>query len=71
MKALKIAANKADCRFAIVALDNGFAVYRECLNYASHVRGGIAKTWRYVEKGLTIDDAEILFSRKIAGKQKP
>ena len=71
MKAVKIGTNKAECRFAIVATEGAFAVYRECCNYAAHVRGGIAKSWRYVEKGMTIEAAEALFARKIAGKQKP
>jgi hypothetical protein len=71
MKALRIGTNKAECRFAIVPTEGSFAVYREAQNYAAHVRGGIAKTWRYVEKGLTLEAAEALFERKIAGKQKP
>jgi hypothetical protein len=68
MKALKIAANKAGKRYAIVRKDDcTFTVYAECSNYAAHVRGGIEKTWRYVEKSLTLEAAEALFIRKIAG----
>lgn len=71
MKAIKIEANKAGKRFALVAkADSTFTVYAECRNYASHVSGGIATSWRYCEKGMTKDAAEALFSRKIAGKQK-
>lgn len=71
MKAIKIGTNKAGCRFAIVQSGDTFAVYRECQNYAAHVRGGIAKTWRYVERGLALAAAEALFARKVEGKQKP
>ena len=71
MKALKVGANKAGCRFAIISNGATFAVYRECLNYAGHVRGGIAATWRYCEKDMTQDAAEAMFARKIAGSQKP
>jgi hypothetical protein len=71
MKAMKIDENKAGCRFAIVCADAGFKVYRECCNYASHVRGGIAKTWRLVETCASLESAEMLFQRKISGKQKP
>lgn len=71
MKALKIEANKAGKRYALVPVPGGtFTVYAECKNYASHVRGGIATEWRYCEKGLTREAADALFARKIAGKQR-
>lgn len=71
MKALKIAENKAGCRFAIVTANGSFKVYRECCNYAGHVRGGIAKTWRVVESFTVFEDADFVFHKKILGKQKP
>lgn len=71
MTTLKIAENKAGCRFAIVLKNNEFKLYRECCNYAGHVRGGIAKTWRVVESFMSFEDADCLFQRKILGKQKP
>lgn len=71
MKALKIEANKGGKRYAIVAHPaGGFAVYAECSNYAGHVRGGIAKTWRVCEKGIELEAAEALFTRKLKGKSK-
>jgi hypothetical protein len=70
MKATKIAENKAGCRFAIVPQNGKFGVWRECANYSSHVRGGIALTWRYVQKGMDLEEAEGLFARKIKGSQK-
>lgn len=70
MKALKITANKSGKRYALVPLDGLFSVWAECKNYASHCKGGLAITWRYCERDLTRENAEILFSRKIAGKAK-
>ena len=42
MKTIAIAANQAGCRYALVKRDDGYGVYRECANYAAHVRGAIA-----------------------------
>ena len=70
MKAIKIEANKAGTRYAMVRDGEKFAVYKECSNYAAHVRGGIANTWRYVEKSLERDAADALMARKVAGKTK-
>lgn len=70
MKALKIGSNKASKRYALVPLDDKFSVWAECSNYASHVRGGVAKTWRYCQKDMTLEDAEALFTRKLAGKAR-
>ncbi|CAB5219926.1 hypothetical protein UFOVP239_10 [uncultured Caudovirales phage] len=71
MKALKIESNKAGKRFALVAAGSTFGVYSECLNYSGHCKGGYAVTWRYCEKGLTREAAEMLLTKKAAGKQKP
>ena len=71
MKAIKINANQAGKRFALVACGETFGVYAECLNYAAHCKGGFSVTWRYCEKGLTREAAESLFARKIAGKARP
>lgn len=71
MKAIKIATNKAGCRFAIVPRNGMYAVYREAQNYAAHVHGGIAKTWRYVAIDMSLTAANEMFEHKIAGKQKP
>ena len=70
MKTYKIGTNQAGCRYAIVERPEGFAVYRECANYAAHVRGAIAYTWRYVQKGITLEEARALFDRAIAGRVK-
>lgn len=70
MKAIKIEANKAGTRYAMVRDGEKFAVYKECSNYAAHVRGGIAKSWRYVEKALELAAAEAMMARKVSGKAK-
>lgn len=70
MKTLKIAKNQAGVRFGLTERIDGFAVYKECANYAGHVRGGIAYTWRYVEKCMTLEAAEALFAKKIAGEAR-
>jgi hypothetical protein len=78
-KVHKIAANQAGRRFAL-ALDSRmtgkpcagtYGVWSESLNYAGHARGGIARNWGYCQMGMSLEDAEDLFARKIAGKQRP
>ena len=71
MKTIKVDTNKAGCRFALVCNQDTYVVYRECCNYSNSAPGGIAKSWRYCEKGLSLEAAQKLFDRKIAGKQKP
>jgi hypothetical protein len=70
MATIKIESNKAGKRFALVQSGDSFGVYAECHNYASHCKGGFSVTWRYCEKGLTKDDADALFVKKISGKQR-
>jgi hypothetical protein len=43
-----------------------YSVWKLCANYDSNVRGGSRKTWRYVEKGLTLDQAKDLLNKKAA-----
>jgi hypothetical protein len=68
MQALKIQANKSGKRYALVTSGETFSVWAECENYAPHARGGTAKSWRYCEKGLTLDAAQYLFAKKTQGK---
>lgn len=42
----------------------GYAVVSLEKNYAGHVRGGIAKTWRVVELGLTYAKAVALLNKR-------
>ena len=75
----KIAANQAGRRFALI-LDSRmtgkpcagtYGVWSESLNYAGHLCGGIARNWGYCQMGMSLKDAEALFARKIAGRQRP
>jgi hypothetical protein len=69
MKALKIGSNQKGIRYAIVKDGSAFSVYKECANYASHVPGSIAYTWRYVERNMPLEQAEKLFAKRVAGKR--
>lgn len=64
MKAIAVKTNSKGVRYALVTDGVTFSVYVECENYCRHVRGGIAKTWRYVERGMTREAAEALFNRR-------
>lgn len=65
MKALKQAINKNGIQYALIQDGDTFAVYKLCENYCRYLKGGIAKVWRYVEKDMTFNSAEILFNRRI------
>lgn len=74
MSFIKIIANKAGRRFALARDRNApdkYGVWTECLNYAGHCKGGLARSWRYCELGLSLEDAEALLAKKAAGKRKP
>lgn len=70
MKAIKVQANQAGKRYAIVPLAGAFSVWAECSNYDRHVPSGVRKTWRYCDRGMTREAAEALFERKVAGKAR-
>jgi hypothetical protein len=46
--------------------DGTFCVLVQCANYAGHIRGGIAHTWRYVGESsrLTQPTGEALFAQR-------
>jgi len=69
-KFLKVEANRASKRYALVLEEIGYGVWAECLNYSRHVPGGIQASWRYCERGLSQEMAEKLFQKKIGGKQR-
>ena len=69
-KALEVRKNAVGRRYALVQDGDTYSVWAECSNYSSHVRGGISKTWRYVDRGMTRKDAEKLFDRRLRGKAK-
>ncbi len=43
---------------------NTFGVWAECSNYCARAPGGIAKSWRYVAKGLDREAADKLLNRR-------
>lgn len=63
--------NKAGTVFALVSYTNGtYGVWKLCTNNDSNCAGGVRKTWRYVQKGMNLDDATKLFTRRLRGTQK-
>ena len=46
----------------------GYSVWALCENYSGHVRGGISRTWRYLEKDMSFDDAVNLMNRRLGYK---
>jgi len=70
IKTHKLGANAVGTRFAIIPKGGTFSVWKECQNYASHVRGGLATSWRVCASGLSIQDAESMYNKKIAGRAR-
>jgi hypothetical protein len=70
MKALKIGLNQKGRKYALVTdRDGTFSVWTLCANYASHVHGGIAHTWRYVNRRLDLETADNLYQKRLAGRR--
>lgn len=51
--------------------DGSYMVFKLCENYAGHVRGGIAKTWRVSGEGLSLDEAKALMEKKVGRRLYP
>jgi hypothetical protein len=71
MKAIQIKVNKNGVKYGLfsdlnfLSVDDCiYAVYVVCENYNRHAKGGIAKTWRYVERNLSLEAAQKLFDRR-------
>ena len=73
MKAVEIKTNKNGVQYGLFAVHTGlsadaddctYAVYKLCENYNRHAKGGIAKAWRYVERGLSFEAALALYNRR-------
>lgn len=45
-----------------------YYVLKLCHNYAGHVRGGIASTWCYIAKGLTLAEAKATMEKMVGRK---
>lgn len=64
MKTLSVKTNKNNVKYALCQSDDKFSVWKLCSNYCRNVKGGISKTWRYVERNMTFEDAQVLFNRR-------
>lgn len=65
LKSLDVKTNSKGVKYALVTDNyNVFAVYKQCSNYSRTAPDGIAKTWRYVKKDLTLEQAMALFATR-------
>ena len=73
MRTIEVKTNKNGIKYGLVAIHTGlsadpddctYAVYKLCENYNGKVKGGMSKTWRYVERDLPFEDALALFERR-------
>lgn len=65
MKAIDVKVNSKGVKYALCTANyNVFAVYKQCANYNRNAPGGIALTWRYVKKDLTLEQAMALFAAR-------
>lgn len=63
-KAIRVKTNSRGIRYCLASNGDAFEVWKLCENYCRQTKGGMRKTWRYVEKGMTKDAAEKLFDRR-------
>ena len=56
--------------FALLSDGVTWEVWKLCENYSRECVGGIKKTWRYVKKQMSENEARELFNRRVAGAQK-
>lgn len=45
--------------------DGSYCLFVLRSNYAGHVRGGVAKTWRAVAQRMTLDECKALFTKRL------
>jgi hypothetical protein len=64
MKTLAVKTNKNNVKYALVQEGDKFGVWTLCSNYCRHAKSGIAKTWRYVKRNMTFEDAKVLYTRR-------
>jgi hypothetical protein len=78
-KTLKLQANQAGLRYALTTWKGAYIVRKECRNYDGKVRGGMRTSWCLMQLkhqqgrqqfGMTLEEAEALFARGIAGKAR-
>lgn len=65
MQAIDVKTNSKGVKYALCTANyNVFSVYKQCENYSRTAKGGIALTWRYVKKDLTLEQAMALFATR-------
>lgn len=65
MQALEVKTNSKGVKYALCTANyNVFSVYKQCENYSRTAKNGIALTWRYVKKDLTLEQAMALFATR-------
>lgn len=50
------------------ATSGKYWIFKLCENYDGRVRGGMRKSWSYIARDLTLDEAKALFEKKIGTK---
>jgi hypothetical protein len=65
-KAIDKKANSKGVVFALVSGPAGFEVWKLAENYAGHCKGGITRTWRYIQKNMDEVAAKALFTKRIS-----
>lgn len=70
--AIKRGENQAGTRYALTRNDttNTYEVWIRKANYNGRVRGGIEYSWRYVQLGMDLPEAEALYDKRLQGKAK-
>lgn len=63
-KLIETKVNKRGVKYALSTDGKTFGVYKLCENYAAHCKGGMSYTWRYIQRGMSRDDAQALFNRR-------
>lgn len=63
-KLIETKVNKRGVKYALSTDGKTFGVFKLCENYAAHCKGGLSFTWRYVQKGMTLEAAQALFNRR-------
>ena len=61
---IEVKTNSRGIKYCLASFGSEFEVWKLCENYCRHTKGGIRKTWRFVERGMSLDGAQRLFKRR-------
>ncbi|HGM5909779.1 TPA: hypothetical protein ACXI1U_002028 [Serratia marcescens] len=62
---IETAVNSKGVKYCWIKDGDTHEVWKLCENYNRHVRGGISKSWRYIQIGMTENEAKKLYKRRI------